>query len=104
MVSLRGLDARPRSEVRDLPRVLLKAGACPWVPGKNSQEREGNPRVSVAGSSGLGGTFACEVTLVGRIIFLGLSFLFYTTKGVLTFSDLVEVLGGRNKLMFGRPV
>lgn len=64
-----------------------------WVPG-----------VSVAGSSGLGGTFACEVTLVGRIIFLGLSFLFYTTKGALTFSDLVEVLGGRNKLMFGRPV
>lgn len=64
-----------------------------WVPG-----------VSVAGSSGLGGTFAYEVTLVGRITFLGLSFLIYTTKGVLTFSDPGEALGGRNKLMFGRPV
>lgn len=50
MVSLRGLDARPQSEVRDLPRVLLKAGACPWVPGKNSQEREGNPRESISHS------------------------------------------------------
>lgn len=50
MVSLHDLDARPWSEDRVLPRVLLKAGACLWVAGKNSQEREGNPRDSISHS------------------------------------------------------
>lgn len=50
MVSLHDLDACPWSEDRVLPRVLLKAGACHWVPGKNSQEREGNSRESISRS------------------------------------------------------
>ena len=62
-----------------------------WVPG-----------VSSAGSRGLDSLLACRVTLVGCITFLDLSFFIYETKGVLTFSDPLEALGGRNKLMFGK--
>lgn len=59
------------------------------------------PGVSVAGSSGLDCTCVGGVTLVGYVI-LGLSFLIYKTKGVLTFSDPLEALGGKSKLMFGK--
>lgn len=54
-------------------------------------------------NSGLDSTLASRVTLVGHTNFLDLSFLIYKTKGVLTFSDPLEALGGRNKLMFGKP-
>lgn len=50
--------------------------------------------VSVSGSSGLNSTLACQVTLVGCVTLLDLRFLICATKGVLTFSDPSEVLGG----------
>lgn len=62
-----------------------------WVPG-----------VSVSGSHELNSALACWVTLVGCITLLDLHFLICATKGVLTFSDPSKVLGGGNKLMFGK--